>query len=82
MEINWAIRVGALVAAENNILSVDHLEFLNQNEIMGLQRSSTFPVVLPNCSFYLKMQYAPAKAIINAGLPLVIASDFNPWVCS
>ncbi|MDB4347494.1 imidazolonepropionase [Bacteroidia bacterium] len=80
---------GALVAAENNILSVDHLEFLNQNEIMGLQRSSTFPVVLPNCSFYLKMQYAPAKAIINAGLPLVIASDFNPgsapsgnlWTC-
>jgi len=80
---------GALIAAENNILSVDHLEFLNQNEIMGLQRSNTLPVVLPNCSYYLKMQYAPAQAIIKAGLPLVIASDYNPgsapsgnlWTC-
>lgn len=80
---------GAIVAAENNILSVDHLEFLNQNEIMGLQRSTTLPVVLPNCSYYLKMQYAPAKIMIEAGLPLVIASDYNPgsapsgnlWTC-
>jgi imidazolonepropionase len=69
---------GALVAAENNILSVDHLEYLNQNEILALKRSNTLPVVLPNCSFYLNMQYAPAKIMLNAGLPLVIASDYNP----
>lgn len=80
---------GAVVAAENNILSVDHLEYLNQNEILALKRSQTMPVVLPNCSFYLKMQYAPSRIIIDAGLPLVIASDYNPgsapsgnlWTC-
>jgi len=80
---------GAMVAAKHNILSVDHLEFLNQEEINALKKSQTIPVVLPNCSYYLKMQYAPAKDIIRSGLPLAIASDYNPgsapsgnlWVC-
>jgi len=80
---------GALVAAKHNIVSVDHLEFLNQGEIEALKNSKTIPVVLPNCSYYLKMQYAPAKTIIENNLPLAIASDYNPgsapsgnlWFC-
>jgi imidazolonepropionase len=64
-----------------NALTVDHLEFLGDEEIEVLKSSPTLPVALPGCSFYLNMRYAPGRKIIDSGLPLVLASDFNPGSC-
>lgn len=62
-------------------ISVDHLENIGQTEIDILMNSQTMPVALPGCSFYLNMKYTPARELITAGLPLVLASDFNPGSC-
>ena len=69
---------GVKIAVENNALSVDHLEVLQDNDIKILSKGSTIPVVLPTCSYFLGIDYAPARKLINAGLPVAIASDFNP----
>ena len=69
---------GIKIAVENNALSVDHLEVLQVDDIKVLSKSSTIPVVLPTCSYFLGIDYAPARKLIDAGLPLAIASDFNP----
>ena len=69
---------GIKIAVENNALSVDHLEVLQDDDIKILSKGSTIPVVLPTCSYFLGIDYAPARKLIDAGLPLAIASDFNP----
>ena len=69
---------GVQVAVEMNALSVDHLEEIEQKEIECLKGSGTFPVALPSTSFFLNLPYAPGRAMIDAGLPLVLASDYNP----
>ena len=69
---------GVKIAVENNALSVDHLEVLQDDDIKILSKGSTIPVVLPTCSYFLGIDYAPARKLIDAGLPLAIASDFNP----
>jgi len=69
---------GIKIAVENNALSVDHLEVLEENDIKILSEGSTIPVVLPTCSYFLGINYAPARKLIDSGLPLAIASDFNP----
>ena len=69
---------GIKVAVENNALSVDHLEVLNENDIKSLKSSKTMPVLLPGCSFFLDINYAPAKKLLSNGIPFAIASDFNP----
>lgn len=69
---------GIEVAIHNNALSVDHLEVLSDDEINQLKNSTTFPVSLPSCSFFLQIPYTPARKIVDANLPLVLASDFNP----
>ena len=69
---------GVKIAVENNALSVDHLEVLQDDDIKILSKGSTMPVVLPTCSYFLGIDYAPARKLIDAGLPLAIASDFNP----
>ena len=69
---------GIKIAVENNSLSVDHLEVLQNDDIKILSKGSTIPVVLPTCSYFLGIDYAPARKLIDAGLPLAIASDFNP----
>jgi len=69
---------GIKIAVENNALSVDHLEVLQDDDIKILSKVSTIPVVLPTCSYFLGIDYAPARKLIDAGLPLAIASDFNP----
>jgi len=69
---------GIKIAVENNALSVDHLEVLQDDDIKTLSKGSTMPVVLPTCSYFLGIDYAPARKLIDAGLPLAIASDFNP----
>lgn len=69
---------GVQVAVKNNALSVDHLEYTGDEEIAALKNSNTMPVGLPNCSFFLGIPYAPARKMIDAGLPFCLASDYNP----
>lgn len=59
-------------------LSVDHLEILTDKDLEELKNSDTMPVALPSCSYFLSIPYTPARDIIDAGLPLALASDFNP----
>ncbi|PRZ00630.1 imidazolonepropionase [Marinilabilia salmonicolor] len=59
-------------------LSVDHLEYTGEEEIKALLNSDTMPVILPGAAFFLNLKYAPAREIIDAGLPLTLATDFNP----
>lgn len=69
---------GVALGVKHNALSVDHLEELNQNDIIALKGSNTMPVALPSCSFFLSIPYTPARKIIDAGIPLALASDYNP----
>ena len=69
---------GVEVAVKHNALSVDHLEELNPEDIEALKGSDTIPVALPSCSYFLSIPYTPARQLIDAGLALAIASDFNP----
>jgi imidazolonepropionase len=69
---------GVQVAVSNHAVSIDHLEFTSDEEIECLVQSATMPVALPNCSFFLGLPYAPARKMIDAGLPLCLASDYNP----
>jgi imidazolonepropionase len=61
-----------------NALSVDHLEFTGDKEIEALKNSHTMPTILPGAAFFLGMVYAPARKMIDAGLAVAMASDFNP----
>lgn len=69
---------GVQVGTQNKALSVDHLEILTDEDLTDLQKSDTMPVALPSCSFFLGIPYTPARKILNAGLPLALASDYNP----
>ncbi len=69
---------GIQAGVKHNALSVDHLEFTADAEINALLHSQTMPTVLPGAAFFLGMKYAPVRKMINAGLPLALASDFNP----
>jgi imidazolonepropionase len=69
---------GVAVSVKNNARSVDHLEQLTEEDISILKSSNTMPVALPGCSFFIRIPYTPARKIIDAGLPLAIASDYNP----
>ena len=69
---------GIKIATKHNALSVDHLEILNDDDLDYLINSETMPVALPSCSFFLGIPYTPARKIIDNGLPLALASDYNP----
>ena len=69
---------GIQVGVKYNALSVDHLEYTGEEEIRILLNSGTMPTILPGASFFLGMPYAPARRMIERGLPLTLASDFNP----
>jgi imidazolonepropionase len=72
---------GTDLAAELQASSVDHLEHISDGAIEHLRQSKTVAVVLPGVSFFLRNPYAPARKLIDAGIPLAIASDFNPGSC-
>jgi imidazolonepropionase len=59
-------------------ISVDHLEYLNDDDIALLSASATMPVLLPGAQLFLNLPKPPARKIINSGLPLALASDYNP----
>ncbi|MCD6355588.1 MAG: imidazolonepropionase [Prolixibacteraceae bacterium] len=63
---------------KNNALSVDHLEYIEAAEIASLQGSETMPTVLPGAAFFLNMKQSPVRKMIDAGLPVALASDYNP----
>jgi imidazolonepropionase len=69
---------GIQVGVKNNALSVDHLECTGDEEIAILGASETMPTLLPSTAFYLKLHYPPARKIIDAGLPVAMATDYNP----
>ena len=69
---------GIQVGVKYNALSVDHLEFVGKDEIDALLDSETMPTVLPGAAFFLGMPLSPVRKMIDAGLPLAMASDFNP----
>lgn len=70
---------GVEVAVRHGALSVDHLESMTDNDISLLKsQTTTIPTALPGTSFFLNMPFAPARKIIDAGLPLALASDYNP----
>lgn len=73
-----AVSGGVQAGVRNNAISVDHLEHITRNEIDCLLGSNTLPTALPSCSFFLNLPYAPGRDIIDAGLPLVLATDYNP----
>lgn len=69
---------GVALAVKHNALSVDHLEEMRLEDIEALKDSQTMPVALPSCSYFISIPYTPARQIIDAGLPLALASDYNP----
>ncbi len=69
---------GIAACVKYNAISVDHLEVLTDADIEALKNSITMPVALPTCSFFISIPYTPARQMLNAGLPLAIATDYNP----
>jgi imidazolonepropionase len=69
---------GVQVGVQYNALSVDHLECVSDAEIHALLNSETMPTLLPSTAFFLGLNYAPARRMIAAGLPIALATDYNP----
>ncbi len=69
---------GIEACVKHQALTVDHLEIVTDEDIEVLKNSSTMPVALPSCSYFISIPYTPARKMLNAGLPLALASDFNP----
>ncbi len=69
---------GVEAAVKRDARSVDHLEELSNEDVEALSHGNTMPVALPACSFFLRIPYTPARKIIDAGLPIALATDFNP----
>lgn len=72
---------GIQVGVKYNALSVDHLEYTGEAEMAALLGSETMPTILPGAAFFLGMPLAPARQMIDYGLPVAFASDFNPGSC-
>lgn len=69
---------GIEVGVKYNALSVDHLEYTGEREIELLKNTETMPTILPGAAFFLNMPYAPVRKMLDAGLPIALASDYNP----
>lgn len=79
IHVNQFNSIGGIQAGVKfNALSVDHLEVMNLEDIEALKETETMPVALPSCSYFLSIPYTPAREMIKAGLPLALATDFNP----
>lgn len=79
IHVNQFTAIGGIAACvANGALSVDHLEIVTDEDIEALKGSKTMPVALPTCSYFISIPYTPARKMLEAGLPLALASDFNP----
>ena len=73
-----AVSGGVEVGVEHEALSVDHLESMGDEQVEALKGSATMPTMLPGCAFFLGIGYPPARKMIDAGLAVALASDYNP----
>ena len=79
IHVNQFNSIGGIQAGvKYNALSVDHLEIMKPEDIEALKNTETMPVALPSCSYFLSIPYTPAREMIAAGLPIALASDYNP----
>ena len=79
LHINQLHSIGGLQKAiELNALSVDHLETMTEDDIAALAASNTIGTLLPTAAYFLRMPFQPARALIDAGAAIALASDFNP----
>lgn len=69
---------GVQLGVKHKAISVDHLECVGEAEINALLDTTTMPTLLPSTAFFLNLEYAPARQLIDAGLPVALASDYNP----
>lgn len=79
VHVNQFNSIGGIAAAvKHKALSVDHLEVLTDEDLEALKNTDTMPVALPSCSYFLSIPYTPGRKMIDAGLPLALATDYNP----
>jgi imidazolonepropionase len=79
VHVNQFTSIGGIQAAvRQGALSVDHLEVMEEADLDVLKGTGTIPTLLPSCSFFLRIPYAPARALIDRGLPVALATDHNP----
>lgn len=79
IHVNQFTAIGGIKACvDHGALSVDHLELVKEDDIEALKNSDCMPVALPSCSYFISIPYTPARQMLQAGLPLALASDFNP----
>lgn len=79
IHVNQFTAIGGIQKAlEYKALSVDHLEVLREEDINSLKGTTTMPVALPGCSFFLGIPYTPARHLLQADIPIALASDYNP----
>jgi len=79
IHVNQFNAIGGVAAGvAHQALTVDHLEVVTEADIAALQNSDTMPVALPSCSYFLSIPYTPGRQLIDAGLPLALATDYNP----
>jgi imidazolonepropionase len=69
---------GIAACVKHKALTVDHLEIVTDEDIEVLKKSETMPVALPSCSYFISIPYTPARKMMEAGLPLALATDYNP----
>lgn len=74
----FSILGGVQKAIELGAISVDHLEEIDENDLEALKQSETIPTLLPGCSHFLSIPFGDARRMLEAGLPVALASDFNP----
>ncbi|MFZ1332063.1 MAG: imidazolonepropionase [Flavobacteriales bacterium] len=79
VHVNQFTSIGGIQAAvKHKAVSVDHLEVMEQADIDALVGSNIIPTLLPSCSFFLRIPYGPARQLMDRGLPVALATDFNP----
>lgn len=79
IHVNQFTSIGGVQAGvAYGALSVDHLEVMTSEDIDALKETETMPVALPSCSYFLSIPYTPAREMLDAGLPLALATDYNP----
>jgi len=74
----FSILGGVEIGVKNGAVSVDHLEELDENDIIALDGSNTIATALPSCSFFLNIPYSPVRKMLNNNLAVALASDYNP----
>jgi imidazolonepropionase len=74
----FSVLGGVQKAIELGAISVDHLEEIDENDILALKQSNTIPTLLPGCSHFLSIPFGDARRMMDAGLPIALASDYNP----